>query len=159
MQKKTSVGGAFARKEDYEYEGTKYEADIKNGDKVKILNAGDVVTGEYGDQHVFQIETRNGEKNAPFNQSSINALVDSWGDESEEWVGKEVKVLTKKGTFGGKKGIAAYFVPDSYELDDYGELVKGKTVGDTDVAYPESETSNGDGTTPADELNPEDIPF
>jgi hypothetical protein len=161
--KKTSVAGAYARKEAYNYEGTDYEADIKNGDMVEILNKGDVVTGEYGDQYVFQIKTRNGEKNANFNQSSINALIDAYGDDTESWVGKEVKVLTKKGVYGGKKGIAAYFVPANYILNEYGELEvteSEKTVGDTNVKYPESETSNGDGTTPVDdEIKPEDIPF
>lgn len=125
IQKLTSVGGAYARKEDYEYEGTKYEADIKNGDKVKILNAGTIVTGEYGDQHVFSIMTRNGEKNANFNKNTLNTLVDEFGDESEDWVGKEVTVLTKKDVIAGRKVIIAYFVPEGYILDDYGELVKG----------------------------------
>jgi hypothetical protein len=124
VAKKTSVGGAFARKEPYNYEGTDYEADIQNGDTVKILNKGEMVSGEYGDQFVFSIETRNGEKNANFNQSSINVLIDDFGEETEDWVGKEVTVLTKKGMFGGKKSIACYFVTEGWVLDDFGDLVK-----------------------------------
>lgn len=124
LSKVIKVSGAYARKEDYEYEGTKYKADIQNGDKVKIKDAGTEVTGQFGDQTVFVIETRNGDKNFPLNQSSINVLVEAFGGDTSNWVGKEVKVLTKKGVFAGKKGIAAYLVTDEYSLDDFGELTK-----------------------------------
>lgn len=124
LNKIVKVSGAYARKEDYEYEGVAYKADIQNGDKVKIKNAGTEVTGQFGDQTVFVIETRNGDKNFPLNQASINILVDAFGGDTTNWVGKEVKVLTKKGVFVGKKGIAAYLVTDEYSLDDFGELVK-----------------------------------
>lgn len=134
--KKTSVAGAFARKEAYSYEGKDYDADIKNGDRVIIKSKGDVVSGEFGDQVVFSIETRNGDKNANFNQSSINVLIDEYGEESENWVGKEVTVLTKKGIFGGKRGIAAYFVTNAWELDDFGDLVKIEQSSSTPTPAP-----------------------
>lgn len=137
----TSVAGAFARKEAYEYEGQQYEADIQDGDVVTITNAGTVVTGEFGDQTVFEIKTRNGEKNANFNQSSINILIDAFGDETTEWVGKEVTVRTKKGMFGGKKGIAAYFVTPEWKLDDFGDLVKEEApakIPNTNQEYPDA---------------------
>lgn len=124
MIKKTSVGGPFAKKEQYSYEGVSYEADLQDNDKVKILDEGMKVENQYGEQQVFKILTRNGEKNHPINQSSINILMDEFGDDSKEWAGKEVKVLTKKGTFAGKRGIACYFVTEGWELDDYGKLVK-----------------------------------
>lgn len=124
LQKIVKVSGAYARKEDYEYEGTKFKADIQDGDKVTILDEGTNVTGQFGDQVVFSIKTRNGEKNIPLNQSSINVLVEAFGSNTSAWVGKEVKVLTKKGVFAGKKGIASYLVTDEYSLDDFGELVK-----------------------------------
>lgn len=126
LQKIVKVSGAFARKEDYEYEGQKYEADLKDGDMVTILNSGTTVTGQFGDQVVFAVKTRNGEKNAPFNQKSINILVDAFGGDTSAWVGKEVKVLAKKGVFAGKKGIATYFTTPDYSLDDFGELVKSE---------------------------------
>lgn len=124
LNKIVKVSGAYARKEPYEYEGKHYDADIQNNDKVTILDAGTEVTGQYGEQIVFSIKTRNGEKNYPINQASINVLVDAFGSDTTKWVGKEVKVLTKKGVFAGKKGIASYLVTDEYTLDDFGELVK-----------------------------------
>lgn len=124
MVKKTSIGGAYARKAPYEYEGKSYEADIQDGDTVKILNEGTVVTGQFGDQHVFLIETRNGEKNQTLNQKSINVLIDELGEDSKGWIGKDVKVILKKDTIAGKKVIVAYLVAGDWYLDEWGELVK-----------------------------------
>lgn len=147
MQKVVKVSGAYARKAPYEYEGTKFDADIKNGDIVKIKSAGQVVTGQYGEQHVFVIETRNGDKNITFNQKSINVLVDEFGADSTKWVDKEVTVLVLKTLIAGKKCTVAYLVTPAWSLDEYGELVKGPTIGNTNVPYPE------------DDVNAEDIPF
>jgi hypothetical protein len=166
MIKKTSVAGAFARKEPYTYENKDYDADIKNGDRVVIKSGGDIVTGEFGDQMVFVVATRNGDKNANFNQSSVNVLIDSYGDDSAAWVGKEVKVLTKKGMFGGKRAIAAYFVTDDYVLDDFGDLVRADELDykapapiSTPSAQPAYPAYTGAPSFPAEEINKEDIPF
>lgn len=134
--KEKGDGTPYARKEEYEYEGQSYEADIKSGDKVKILNGGTVEEGNFGEQTYFKIDTRNGERKAPFNQSSINVLVKAWGDESSEWEGKTASVLTKKGIFAGKKGIATYFVVDGWSLDEYGDLVNESQ--DNETEYNES---------------------
>ena len=144
IQKKEGGGVAFARKAEYEYEGTKYAADLQNGDTVKILDAGVVETGQFGDQLNFKIETRNGEKKQSFNQATQNVLHDELGEESESWIGKEVRVITKKDTIAGKKVIIAYFVTGDWELDEYGEL--------TSPSKTPIETNNED-------VKPEDIPF
>jgi len=124
MTAKTSVAGAYARKAPYEYEGKSYEADIKNGDTVKITNPGSTVTGQFGEQQVFGIMTRNGEKNFTLNQSSINVLVQEYGDESSGWVGKEGKIITKKDVIAGKKVEVAYLVTKEWSLDEWGDLSK-----------------------------------
>lgn len=168
--KKTSVAGAYARKEPYTYEGKDYDADIKNGDIVTIKSKGDIVTGEYGDQMVFSIGTRNGDKNANFNQSSINILIDVYGDDTEAWVGKEVKVLTKKGMFGGKRAIAAYFVANNWTLDDFGDLVEIEEERQVNApistssrmpAYPEHTASPNfePNKVVEPEINAEDVPW
>lgn len=125
MQKKINVSGVYAKKEPYEYEGQKYEADLKNGDRVKLLNEGEITVGQYGEKHTFRIETRNGERLVDLNQSSINILVDEFGEESKNWAGKEVRVITKKDVVAGKKVIIVYLVTGNWELDDFGDLVKG----------------------------------
>ena len=141
MVKIVNVVGSYARKEDYTYEGQDFEADIQDGDKVKILSEGEVVSGQFGEQQVFKIETRNGEKNYPMNQKTVNILIDAFGEDSKNWVGKEVEVITRKGVYAGKKGIASYLVTDGWELDEYGDLTKPQEV--------ESE----------DEINADEIPI
>jgi hypothetical protein len=136
--KATSDGVGYASKNDYEYEGKSYEADIKNGDRVKVLNAGTIEEGNFGPQHYFKIMTRNGEKKAAFNQSSINVVASTYGTETEAWVGKELTVLTKKGVFAGKKGIAAYFVTEGWYLDDFGDLVNEVVIQHDPIVTPRS---------------------
>ena len=139
MIAKTSVSGAYARKAPYEYEGKSYEADIKNGDTVKILNEGSIVSGQFGEQYVFGIETRNGEKNFTMNQTTLNVLHDELGEDSKDWVGKSVRVITKKDVVAGKKVEIAYLVTGEWGLDEWGDIAKA---------------SNGDEET----INPDDIP-
>lgn len=122
--KKTGGGVGFARKENYEYDGVKYEADLKNGDIVTILDAGNTEAGKWGEQENFKIKTRNGDKKISLNQMSTNVLIDEFGDETENWVGKNVIVILKKDIIAGEKRIIAFLVTEGWALDEYGELVK-----------------------------------
>lgn len=124
FQIKRGGGVGFARKTDYEYEGTKYEADLKDGDIIKILDSGITEAGNFGEQNNFKVKTRNGEKKLAFNQSTINVMVQEFGDDSENWVGKDVKVILQKKVIAGKKSIIPYLVTEGWYLDEYGELVK-----------------------------------
>lgn len=124
IPKKVSQGVPFARKDDYEYEGHKYDADLKQGDKVTILNEGMLTPGTYGEQYIFKIETRNGEKALALNQTTLNILHDELGEDSKEWIGQKVNVLLKKDVVAGKKVIIAYLVTDGWYFDEYRELVK-----------------------------------
>jgi len=114
----------FARKVPYEYNGVQYEADLKNEDIVKILDAGEIEIGKYGEQKNFKIKTRNGEKKLGFNQQTQNVLIKTFGDETKDWIGKDVKVILKKDIIANKKVIIPYLIVDGWELDEYGELVK-----------------------------------
>lgn len=79
-------------------------------------------------------------------KKSINALIDSFGSDSKEWVGKDVKVLINKTVIGGNKRVVAYFVTPEWSLDDFGDLVKEG----------EAKVDPAPGNA---EINPEDIPF
>ena len=141
-------GIAYARKEPYEWENKQYEADIQDGDTVKILDEGRVEEGQYGPQKKFLIETRNGEKRVNLNQGSENVLIAAFGDESASWVGEEVNVLTRKAVIGGKRVVVAYLVVEGWYLDDYGDLVKDGDEVKKKIDYPDEP-----------EINPDDIPF
>ena len=134
----------YARKEDYEYDGIKYEADLKTNDIVKILDSGKVEQGNFGEQTVFKIKTRNGDKKLSFNQNTINVLVQEFGDDTEQWINKDVKVLLQKKVIAGKKCIVPYLVTEGWGFDEYGELIKEGSQG-----------TSSDGQ----EIKVEDLPF
>lgn len=121
-------GLPYARKEAYSYDDKQFQADLQNGDKIKILDSGEVEAGTFGEQTVFKIRTRNGDKKFAFNQKTINVLVQEFGEDTEGWANREVKVILHKGIFAGKKGIAAYLVTDAWQIDEYGEIVKSNDV-------------------------------
>ena len=164
IKKETGDGVPYARKEAYEYEGTKYEADIQDGDTVTIKDEGRIEDGTYGEQHKFAIETRNGDKRASFNQSTINILVDAFGSDSKDWVGKKVNVLTKKTVIANKKVTVVYFVTDGWYLDDYGDLENDSQDRSTSSQNaPQASTTKGlpetGGRAEEANINPDDIPF
>ena len=149
---KKSGGVGYARKEAYEYDGKQYEADLKTGDIVKILDSGEVETGNFGEQTVFKIKTRNGDKKLSFNQNTINVLVQELGENTENWVNKDVNVLLSKQLIAGKKCIVPYLVVAGWSLDEYGELVKQTPT----TQFPENPAGQ---TVPVSEVKTEDIPF
>ena len=109
VQKKISVQGEWA----------KAKVDLFNGDIIKILNKGEVIPGEFGDRNVFKVETKNGEKNLSFNQTTTNYLIDAFGNETEKWVSKEVKVWLVKSNVSGKMRDVVYLTaPDWVEGED-----------------------------------------
>ena len=108
--KKVSVG-AFAKK----------GVDIKNGDIVTIANEGKQIEGIYGTQNVFLIKLKNGEeKNISVNQTSLNALIDSFGEDALKWIGKEVKVWIIKQNVSGKFLDVLYIAAPEAELGENG---------------------------------------
>jgi len=94
--------------------------DIKDGDTLKVLDAGQIVTGDYGDRMVFKVETRNGDKNLSFNQKSMNNLIDVFGDDTDKWIGKIVKVWMVKAMVSGKFQNIVYLADSSWLMSDDG---------------------------------------
>jgi len=109
VQKRVSIQGDWAKKGE----------DIRDGDIITIKDSGQIISGDYGDRYVFKIETRNGEKLLTFNQTSINNLIDAYGDETGNWVNKEVKVWIVKQNVAGKlKDVIYLTAPDWVEGED-----------------------------------------
>jgi hypothetical protein len=113
VQKQTNAQGEWAKKGD----------DIKDGDIVKILDAGQTITGEYGDRLVFKVQTRNGERNLSFNKTSVNNLVDAFGDETTAWKGKEAKIWLIKAMVSGKLQNVVYLAHPKWHMQDDGSFV------------------------------------
>ena len=147
IQKVIRVQGEFAKKGE----------DIKTGDTVKILGEGEWIEGQFGQQFVVKVETRNGEKNVNFNQTTINILHDEFGEDTKNWINKEVLIRVKKDTVAGKKVDIYYFVTPEWNFDEYRELFKAqqntlgrtKEVKDEDIPVINSEEG----------IDLEDVPF
>lgn len=106
--KKVSVGAFFKKGEDY-----------KDGDLVTIANEGKEIEGKFGTQNIFMIKLPDGrEGNASFNSTTINNLVDAYGEESIKWIGKQVKVTTMRQNVQGKIINIYYFFTPNTEFDE-----------------------------------------
>ena len=97
--------------------------DLGDQATVTILNEGIVQDGEYGPQTVFDVRTiKNAEFIISFNQSSLNNLIDAFGDDTKEWIGKVVKAWVVKQMIGGNMKNVAYFAPPDWTMDDNGKF-------------------------------------
>ena len=117
IEKKEISEGSFAQK------GT----DIVSGDVVTILDGGKEQEGQFGKQFVFKIMTKNGEKLMSFNQTSLNSLVDEFGQDSTGWINKKVKVHSVKQNIQGKFVDVYYVAPSGYELTEFGFVKSQQT--------------------------------
>jgi len=113
-QKRVSIGNFLKKGEDY-----------KDGDVVTIASEGKPVEGDYGTRQVFLIKLADGrEGNVNFNQTTINNLVDSYGNNSVNWIGKEVKIIGVLSNVQGKMIKVYYFLhPDTILNEASGEFV------------------------------------
>ena len=141
QKKKTSIAGDWA----------KVKVDINNGDVLEILTEGTIVSGEFGDRQVYKVKTVNGEKNLSFNQTSLNNMIDAYGDDSKAWVGKKAFVTVIKMNESGKFRYIVYLVGEGWEMQDDGSVKKIGSQGT--VKMPEGVDY------PEEDINPEDIPF
>lgn len=141
-QKKTS-SGPFLKK----------GVDIKDGDIVEIANEGQQVQGNYGMQNIFLVKMADKrEGNVEFKQLSINNMIDAFGENAVNWVGKKVKAWLFNDIKDGKPIIKLYFSHPDAQFTTAG-FVLPKTV---QVEPEELKTTKSDNS---DEVRVEDIPF
>ena len=92
--------------------------DLRDGDIIQILDEGKEVEGDFGTRLVFQVRLTNGEsKNLNFNRTSQNYLIDSYGEETTAWKGREIKVWIVKQMVSGKMRNIAYLTAPDQSLD------------------------------------------
>lgn len=111
VQKRISVGAFAKRGEDY-----------KNGDVVMILNEGIVQDGKFGEQNIFKMGFVSGEKNLSINQTSMNYLIDAYGDDTAGWVKKEVKLWVVKQNVAGRFTDVTYVTAPNQQLGEEGDV-------------------------------------
>ena len=110
VEKKIIVGSFAKRGVDY-----------KDGDVVKILNDGAVVEGKFGPQHLFKMGFLTGEKNLGINQTSLNKLIDAFGDDTAGWVRKDVKLWVVKQNVAGRFTDVTYVTAPDQQLGEEDE--------------------------------------
>jgi len=96
--------------------------------------------------------------NVSLNNATINGLIDCLGEDSKDWMNKELNVETEKVRVAGKAVVALYLIPENYEKtdDDSGYAVIRK-IGE---GLPtESKEENIPVINEDEEIDPKDIPF
>lgn len=87
--------------------------------------------------------------NVSLNRATVNALVDAFGEDSKDWIGKVLNVETEKMRVAGKAVVALYLIPENYKrIDDengYATIIKNDNQEKLEY--------------PADEINADDIPY
>ncbi len=102
--------------------------DIKDGDIIKLTDAGSeresTFQGKQRKQWVFEIETASGEKRLiAMNGKSINNMIEAYGHDSEEWVGKPVKVWIVRALVADKMTDVLYLSHPEADMDKDGRFI------------------------------------
>lgn len=110
--KKVITLGKFARSGEH----------FKDGDILQILDEGREQEGEFGIQTIFKVRVPSEEEmNLSFNQTSMNHLIDSFGDNTEDWIGKNIKAWVIKQNVAGKFRNVTYLTAPDQELEGMSE--------------------------------------
>lgn len=125
-QKKISVG-KFA----------KLNQDFQDGNTLFLLDEGKEIEGTFGMQDVFKIKLPNGEEsNLSINQTSINRMIDKYGEDSKNWVNKPMTVHAITQNVQGKFKKVVYIIPEGMSLEDEGgSELKDEEAIDVDDRY------------------------
>jgi hypothetical protein len=155
FQKKISMGNFLKKGEDF-----------KDGDLLEVMNEGKESQGEFGTQNLFMLKIEGKEGNVSFNQTTINGMIDAYGEDSLGWIGKMVKAQKIKQNVAGKFIDVWYFSHPQAELTENGFVLAG-------VSNPKEDDGNipiiEDGkelggkkskkNTEVEEIDVKDIPF
>lgn len=142
--------------------GTWIDADkVISGTKAKLVSEVVKQDSKYKDpdgnaktENIGKIRLQGAETsvNIRLNWTNIYALIDAFGKDSKEWVGKILTLKTVDAMVGDTMRTIIYTIPDGFELrkNEEKKMVIVK-IGDVVATKEEPE--------PVDEINPEDIPF
>ena len=136
--------------------------DFKADDIIEIANEGVESEGKFGMQDIFLVKLADGkEGNIPFNNTSINCMIDAFGEDSKNWIGKKVKVWIMLTNIQGKMRKVAYFThPDAVLNDESGVFeLPGKGPKEKEDIPIIEENKPAGGTTGGEEIDAKDIPF
>lgn len=155
-KKSSGISGSWAK-----------AAEVVSGTKAKLTSecvpSESVYEGKVIKNNVAKVRFQGDEgepKNVNINKPSINALVDAFGEDSKEWMGKVLTAHTEKMLVGGKRVTALYFIPEGYEIkEDAGGYLVIEKIGGAVQTEPANKEVDGGVTQGDQEIDPNDIPF
>ena len=133
--------------------------DLTDGMRAKLVSETlpqeSVYEGKPRTQNVAKIrfEDREGVFNISINKTTINALIDAFGEDSKNWINYSLTIKTDRAQIAGKRVIVVYLLPEGYELTE-NERGYIAIVNPTKVV-----TSSEDSQVNNDEVNEDEIPF
>lgn len=92
--------------------------DVTDQDIVTIVNEGKEEESKYGTRLQIGLKTASGEeKTLTLNPTSKNALIDQYGDDTKEWIGKEARVHVVKALVSGEMKRVIYLTHPNFDLE------------------------------------------
>lgn len=136
--------------------------DVSDGDKVKIVSECTKQESKFKDkdgnaktENIAKVRFQGAEesKNMRINWATIYGLIDAYGTDSKEWIGKILTAKTVEAMVGDTMRTIVYLIPEGFEMvkNEEKKMVIRKIGGE-----PEATTAP---EYPAEDINPEDIPF
>lgn len=132
-----TIGGAWAK-----------GSEIKSGTKAKIVSETVHSESQFKDkngapkmQDVAKVRFDGKEEamNVNLNRATLYGLIDAFGEESKDWIGKTLTVQTEKVVVGGKRVTALYLVAEGFEVRENSEgYVEIAKVGSASAAADEA---------------------
>lgn len=104
------------------------KSQLHQGQRAKIVNEATEEPSQFTDskgnaknQIVAKVQFENMKEpyNVGLNATTVNGLIDAYGEDSKDWQGHYLTVDIEPGRTAGKKSYTLYLVPEGYEkLDD-----------------------------------------
>lgn len=149
-QKTVSISGGWVK-----------ASELRSGSKARIVSETTPVESSFKDLKTGANKVQNVAKvrfddlpeavNVALNRATINALVDKFGGESNDWQGQPLTVETEKVRIAGKTSVALYLVPQGYKkIDDesgYAVIVQESMAGQKIDSIPVIQDEDVDGTS------------
>ena len=83
-----------------------------------ILNEGEETEGQFGTRLQIGLKIASGqEKILTLNPTSKNAIIDAYGDDTSDWVGKEVRIHVIRTLVSGKTKQVIYLTHPNKDLE------------------------------------------
>ena len=118
-QKNVSVGGQWAKASELANVKRARIISETNPSESSFLNKDGSV--KFQDVCKVQFEGMGEPLNVSLNRTTINGLVDAFGNDSKDWMNKVLSVETEKVRVAGKSVTALYLIPDGFKkVDDAG---------------------------------------